>query len=452
MKVSIIGTGYVGLVTGACFAEMGNDVICVDSDPIKIAKLKQGIIPIHEQGLTAIVQNNLAHGRLHFTSEIAEGIEHGEVNFIAVGTPPDEDGSADLSSVNKVARSIGELLEGFKVIVTKSTVPVGTANHVKGIIQEILNRRGCQAEFAVVSNPEFLKEGVAVQDFMKPDRIILGGDDKRALTMLRDLYAPFNRNHERLIIMDVMSAELTKYVANSMLASKISFMNEMSQIAERLGADIESVRIGIGSDPRIGYDFIYAGCGYGGSCLPKDTRALYQTAISRGYHARMLEAVNEVNDQQKRILPNQVIRRFGTDLSKHVIALWGLAFKPDTDDIREAPSLVILETLWEHGATVQAYDPVACDSVQIAYGDRVDLKLYKDSPFEVLEGADCLVVVTEWGEFRGIDLVKVRDAMSGNVIFDGRNIFSAEIAEQVGLEYYGIGRTPNLSMSRKTRH
>ncbi len=440
MKVSVIGTGYVGLVTGACFAEMGNDVICIDSDAEKIAGLKEGVVPIHEQGLGDIVHNNLTHGRLRFSTRIVEGIEHGEVNFIAVGTPSNRDGGADLSNVETVARSIGESLEGFKVVVTKSTVPVGTADHITEIIRETLDKREAQADFAVVSNPEFLKEGVAVRDFMKPDRIILGGDDERAINLLRELYAPFNRNHERLIIMDAMSAELAKYAANSMLASKISFMNEMSQIAERLGADIESVRIGIGSDPRIGYDFIYAGCGYGGSCLPKDTRALYRIAASNGYHARMLAAVDAVNNEQKRVLAERVVSRFGSDLSKCNVALWGLAFKPDTDDMREASSRVIMETLWDHGAAIKAYDPVACNAVRDIYGERVDLQLYEDDPFEVLEGADCLVIATEWGEFRGIDLIKVRDAMSGNVVFDGRNIFSPEIAGQAGLEYYGIGR------------
>ncbi len=440
MKVTIIGTGYVGLVTGACFADMGNDVVCVDSDAKKIEMLNEGVIPIHEQGLAPIVHNNLTHGRLRFTTRIAQGIEHGEVNFIAVGTPSDENGGVDLSNVESVARSIGESLERFKVIVTKSTVPVGTTDHVAEIIRETLNKRKVQADFAVVSNPEFLKEGVAVRDFMKPDRIILGGDDEHAINLLRELYAPFNRNHERLIVMDVVSAELTKYAANSILASKISFMNEMSQIAERLGADIESVRIGIGSDPRIGYDFIYAGCGYGGSCLPKDIRALYRTAASNGYHARILEAVDAVNHDQKQVLAEHVINRFGCDLSKHAVALWGLAFKPDTGDMREAPSRVIMETLWKHGATIKAYDPVACGTVRDIYGSRKDLMLYDDSPFDVLEGADCLIVVTEWSEFRGVDLVKVREAMPGNVIFDGRNIFSPETAKQAGFEYHGIGR------------
>ncbi|MCY4312507.1 MAG: UDP-glucose/GDP-mannose dehydrogenase family protein [Gammaproteobacteria bacterium] len=440
MKVTVVGTGYVGLVTGACFAEKGNDVICVDADARKIEMLNEGVMPIHEQGLASIVHNNLTHGRLRFTTRIDRGIKHGEVNFIAVGTPPDESGGADLSNVENVASSIGESLEGFKVVVTKSTVPVGTANHVAQIIRKTLDKRGSQADFAVVSNPEFLKEGVAVRDFMKPDRIILGGDDERAINLLRELYAPFNRNHERLIIMDVMSAELTKYAANSMLASKISLINEISQIAERLGADIESVRIGIGSDPRIGYDFIYAGCGYGGSCLPKDVRALCRTAASSGYRARILEAVDAVNNDQKQVLAERVISRFGSDLSKFAIALWGLAFKPDTDDVREAPSRAIMEALWKHGATVNAYDPVACDAVRDIDGRRVDLRLHEGNPFDVLEGADCLIIATEWAEFRGVDLVKVREAMAGNVVFDGRNVFSPEIARQAGLEYYGIGR------------
>ena len=440
MKVSVIGTGYVGLVTGACFAEMGNDVICVDSDRERIENLNQGDVPIHEQGLDAIVKHNLSSGRLRFTTKIAEGIGHGEINFIAVGTPPDENGGADLSNVENVARAIGEALEGFKVVVIKSTVPVGTASRVRKIVHDTLSKREIQAGFAVVSNPEFLKEGVAVRDFMKPDRIILGGDDLRALDLLRELYAPFNRNHERLIIMDAMSAELAKYAANSMLASKISFMNEMSQIAERLGADIESVRIGIGSDPRIGYDFIYAGCGYGGSCLPKDTRALHQAAAAAGYRARMLEAVDAVNHDQKRILPDRIIKRFGTDLSNYAFALWGLAFKPDTDDVREAPSQVIMESLWEHGATIQAYDPAAVDAAQRLYGERADLILHEKDPFDALHGADALIIATEWGVFRGADLSKIRKAMTGNVIFDGRNIFSPEVARQAGLEYCGIGR------------
>lgn len=440
MKVSVIGTGYVGLVTGACFAEMGNEVMCIDSDAIKIEKLKLGAIPIHEQGLKPIVRNNLASDRLRFDTSIAEGVEHGEVIFIAVGTPSDGSGGADLSNVREVAKAIGESLGSYKVIATKSTVPAGTANLVEKIIRETLGMRGANVDFAVVSNPEFLKEGAAVRDFMKPDRIILGGDDDRAINLLRELYAPFNRNHERLIVMDVISAELTKYAANSMLALKISLMNEISQIAERLGADIEAVRVGIGSDPRIGYDFIYAGCGYGGSCLPKDTRALYQTAASAGYQARMLEAVDAVNNEQKGILAKRIIERFGEDLSGRILALWGLAFKPDTDDVREAPSRVIMETLWEHGAMIKAYDPVAVDAIRDIYGERADLLLYEEHPFAALDGADGLIVATEWGVFRGVDLSKIRNAMSGNAIFDGRNIFSPEMAAQAGLEYYGIGR------------
>ncbi|MXZ79988.1 MAG: UDP-glucose/GDP-mannose dehydrogenase family protein [Gammaproteobacteria bacterium] len=440
MKTTIIGTGYVGLVTGACFAEMGNDVLCVDRDRKKIEGLKRGVIPIHEQGLSEMVQDNLASGRLRFTTEIAEGVEQGQVIFIAVGTPSDENGGANLANVDEVARSIGESLDGFRVVVTKSTVPVGTARRVESVIRDAVRERGGEADFAVVSNPEFLKEGVAVKDFMKPDRIILGGDDSRALNLLRELYAPFNRNHDRLIVMDVVSAELTKYAANSMLATKISFMNEMSRIAEQLGADIESVRIGIGSDPRIGYDFIYAGCGFGGSCLPKDIRALVQTAASTGYRARVLEAVDAVNREQKRVLADRITERFGSDLSGRTFALWGLAFKPDTDDIREAPSRVIMEALWEYGATVRAYDPVAVEAVRKAYGERPDLLLYSEDPYEALEGADCLIIATEWKVFRGIDLARVRDTLSGNLVVDGRNMFSPEAVTQAGLEYYGVGR------------
>lgn len=441
MNITVVGTGYVGLVSGACLAEVGNNVLCVDTDPAKISGLINGKLPIYEPGLETMVVDNISADRLSFTTEIEKGVAHGEIIIIAVGTPPDEDGSADLQYVRQVAQSIGECMDGFRVVVTKSTVPVGTSKIVHDTIRGVLDNRGTSIEFAVVSNPEFLKEGAAVEDFMKPDRIIAGVDNERALDMLRTLYAPFNRNHDRLIVMDIPSAELTKYAANAMLATKISFMNEMSNIADRLGADIEAVRVGIGADPRIGYSFIYPGCGYGGSCFPKDVQALHRTAKAVGYSARILDAVELVNSDQKRVPVEKIINHFGTDLGGKIFAIWGLSFKPDTDDMRDAPSRVILEALWEMGATVQAYDPVATDQAKRIYGSRTDLELYDDHPYDALDGADCLVVVTEWRVFRGSDINVIRERMRGDVIVDGRNIFSPETVRNAGLQYYGIGRS-----------
>ncbi len=440
MNITVVGTGYVGLVSGTCLSEVGNNVICVDTDANKIDGLKQGIIPIYEPGLEAMVLENAAADRLGFTTSIAEGVEHGDIILIAVGTPPDEDGSADLQYVKQVAKSIGESMSDFRVVVTKSTVPVGTAKIVSDTLKETLHHRGAEIDYAVVSNPEFLKEGAAVEDFMKPDRIVVGVDNDRALEMLRALYAPFNRNHDRLIVMDIASAEMTKYAANAMLATKISFMNEMSNLAERLGADIESVRVGIGADPRIGYSFIYPGCGYGGSCFPKDVQALHRTAGSVDYEARILSAVEAVNFDQKRVPINKIVGHFGDDLSGKCFAMWGLAFKPDTDDMRDAPSRVIMEALWKRGATVKAFDPVSTEEATRIYGNRDDLKLFSENPNDVLEGADCLIVVTEWRVFRGSDLSSINELMAGNVIVDGRNIFLPEAARNAGLVYYGIGR------------
>ena len=440
MKICVVGTGYVGLVSGACLAEMGNNVLCIDTDEKKVDGLKNGVLPIYEPGLETMVLENTASGRLHFSTSIKQGVDHGEVIFIAVGTPPDEDGSADLQYVRQVAKSIGDEMEEYKVVVTKSTVPVGTSGIVKETISSALELRDLNVPFSVVSNPEFLKEGAAVEDFMKPDRIVIGVEDDRSLEILRNLYAPFNRNHERLIVMDVASSELTKYTANAMLATKISFMNEISNLADRLGADIESVRIGIGADPRIGYSFIYPGCGYGGSCFPKDVQALHRTAGSVGYDARILSAVEAVNKDQKRVPVEKVIRHFGSDLTDKKFAVWGLAFKPDTDDMRDAPSRIIMEALWDLGATVNAFDPVATDEALRIYGVRDDLTLFSEIPYDALEDVDCLIVATEWRAFRGSDISQIKSRMRGDVIVDGRNIFSPEAVRNAGLVYYGIGR------------
>ncbi len=440
MNITVVGSGYVGLVSGACLSEVGNHVVCIDADQGKIDRLREGIMPIYEPGLETLVQSNMTAGRLSFTRSIEKGIKHGEVIFIAVGTPPDEDGSADLQYVKQVAQSIGEAINDYRVVVTKSTVPVGTAEIVKATINESLSKRGVSIAFSVVSNPEFLQEGAAVTDFMKPDRIVIGVEDERALEILRNLYAPFNRNHERLIIMDVASAELTKYVANAMLATKISLMNEMSNLADGLGADIEAVRIGIGTDPRIGYSFIYPGCGYGGSCLPKDVQALHRTAKSINYDARILAAVEAVNNDQKRVPVDKIVRHFGSNLKDKKFALWGLSFKPDTDDMRGAPSRVIIEALWDMGATVQAFDPLATGEAFRIYGERDDLTLFADHPDDALTDVDCLIITTEWRVFRGFDLNTIKAQMRGNVIVDGRNIFSPESVAEAGLTYYGIGR------------
>ena len=439
MKVSIYGSGYVGLVTAACLAEVGNRVVCMDIDEAKIAELCSGRVPIHEPGLDAMVASNLEAGRIVFTSDVREAISHGEVQFIAVGTPPGEDGSADLSYVKAVAASIGKHLDRYVVIVDKSTVPVGTADKVREVISGELAARDSQTGFDVVSNPEFLKEGSAVGDFMKPDRIIIGSDSEPAIALMRELYAPFNRNHDRVMIMNVRSAELTKYAANCMLATKISFMNEMANLAERLGADIEQVRIGIGTDPRIGYHFIYAGCGYGGSCFPKDVQALERTATEVGFDAHMLKAVESVNNRQKGRLFELISRHFEGQLEGRSIAVWGLAFKPNTDDMREAPSRVLMESLWQAGARVQAYDPVSMDEARRIYGEREDLVLCANAE-EALEGADALAVVTEWGQFRSPDYEVLSEALKAPVIFDGRNLFEPDRMREKGFVYYAIGR------------
>jgi UDPglucose 6-dehydrogenase len=439
MRVTILGTGYVGLVTGACLAEVGNDVVCVDVDANKIARLERGEIPIYEPGLDALVRTNRASGHLRFTTDAAAAIAHAQIIFIAVGTPPGEDGSADLSHVLTVARTIGGALSRYVVVVNKSTVPVGTADAVRAAIAGELAARGSDIAFDVVSNPEFLKEGDAVQDCLRPDRIVVGADSARAVDLLKVLYAPFNRNHERIVLMDVRSAELTKYAANAMLATKISFMNEIANIAEHVGADIEQVRRGIGSDPRIGYHFIYPGAGYGGSCFPKDVKALEYMARAHAYEPRLLSAVEAVNAAQKRKLFALVERHFGESLASRTIALWGLAFKPNTDDMREAPSRTLLEQLWVAGVNVRAYDPEATGETGRLYGERKDLVLC-DEQYAALEGADALVIVTEWKAFRSPDFERVRTLLKEPVIFDGRNIFEPSAVETAGLAYYGIGR------------
>lgn len=438
MNVSIIGTGYVGLVTGTCFADVGNQVLCVDKDTDKINKLLDGIIPIYEPGLEDMVKANVEHERLQFTSDINQAVDHAEVIFIAVGTPPDEDGSADLSHVLAVASAIGQSLKEYRLVVTKSTVPVGTAKKVRDAIQNELDKRNVDIAFGVASNPEFLKEGAAIDDFMKPDRVVVGADEDRAITLLRSLYAPFNRNHDRFIVMDIPSAELTKYAANALLATKISFMNELSNMADLLDADIELVRQGIGSDPRIGYHFIYPGCGYGGSCFPKDVQALHRTAKQNGYDARILEAVEAVNQDQKSVLLKKIDAHYD-DLNGKVFAVWGLAFKPNTDDLREAPSQVILEGLWQRGASINAYDPVAMHEAQRMYGDRDDLTFYDDF-YATLENVDGLIIVTEWKEFRSPSLERMSQNMKSAVIFDGRNIYEPQQIKDAGFQYYGIGR------------
>jgi len=439
MKVSVIGTGYVGLVTGTCLAEVGNDVLCLDVDVNKINTLKQGGIPIYEPGLEAMVKRNVEAGRLRFTTDVAESAKHGVIQFIAVGTPPDEDGSADLQYVVAAARAIGQNMEEYKVIVDKSTVPVGTADKVRAAVQEELARRGEKLEFSVSSNPEFLKEGAAVDDFMRPDRIVLGANDERAVQLMRSLYAPFNRNHDRLIVMDVKSAELTKYAANAMLATRISFMNELALLAEKMGADIEHVRNGIGSDPRIGYHFLYAGCGYGGSCFPKDVQALQRTAKEYGSDLKILNAVEVVNNRQKEVLLDKITGKFGSDLAGKHIALWGLAFKPNTDDMRDAPSRVLIKGLWALGATVTAYDPVAMHETTRIFGNDPRLKLV-DTPMAALEGADALVIVTEWQVFRAPDFDAIKAKLKQPVIFDGRNLYEPQDVRAQGIEYFAIGR------------
>jgi UDPglucose 6-dehydrogenase len=439
MKVTIFGSGYVGLVTGACLAETGNHVVCVDIDESKVARLNQGEVPIHEPGLDALIRRNREVGRLEFTSDAARGVDHGLFQLIAVGTPPGEDGSADLSHVLSVARVIGEKLERYAIVVTKSTVPVGTADKVRAEIATLLSRRQSKTEFDVVANPEFLKEGAAIEDFMKPDRVVVGTDNPRTTELLRALYDPFIRNHDRLIVMDIRSAELTKYAANAMLATKISFMNELANVAERVGADIEKVRVGIGSDPRIGYSFIYPGVGYGGSCFPKDVKALIRSAADVGYSAEILQAVEAVNERQKSLLLRKLQKVLGGSVRGKTFAIWGLAFKPNTDDMREAPSQVIIEELLAAGARVRAYDPIAMEAARQLYAERPNFVLARDA-YDACEGGDALLIVTEWREFRSPDFERLKKSLSMPRIFDGRNLYEPALLARLGFEYYAIGR------------
>ncbi|KLU14689.1 MULTISPECIES: UDP-glucose dehydrogenase family protein [Xenorhabdus] len=443
MKVTVFGIGYVGLVQATVFAEVGHDVLCVDVDAKKVENLKNGQIPIFEPGLTPLVKKNHAEGRLNFTTDAKAGIAHGKLQFIAVGTPPDEDGSADLKYVTAVARTIAENMDGYKVVVDKSTVPVGTADKVRAVMQATLAERNLELPFDVVSNPEFLKEGAAIADCMRPERIIIGCDNDDVVDVMRELYEPFNRNHDRMIVMDIRSAELTKYAANCMLATKISFMNEMANLAEMLGADIEHVRQGIGSDSRIGYHFIYPGCGYGGSCFPKDVQALIRTSEQIGYTPKILQAVEQVNEKQKSKLPAFVRHHFGDDLSDKTFAIWGLSFKPNTDDMRAASSRVLMETLWKYGANVQAYDPEAMQEAQRIYGQRDDLSLMGTKE-AALKGADALIICTEWQNFRAPDFDVIKDSLKTPVIFDGRNLYDPERLQSRGFTYYGIGRGASI--------
>jgi UDPglucose 6-dehydrogenase len=440
MKITVIGTGYVGLVTGTCLSEVGNDVICFDTDSAKIAALKEGVLPIWEPGLDDMVERNVKAGRLHFTDDIETATRFGTVQFIAVGTPPGEDGGADLQYVLKAASNIGRHMNDYKVVVDKSTVPVGTADQVRATIAAELKARGVDTPFAVVSNPEFLKEGAAIEDFMRPGRIVLGCDDEEAALNMRALYAPFQRHHERLVLMDIRSAELTKYAANAMLATRISFMNELANLAEKLGADIEHVRKGIGSDPRIGYDFLYAGAGYGGSCFPKDVKALIKTAaVDGGIDLKVLGAVEAANQQQKHVLGNKVKARFGSDLAGRHFAVWGLAFKANTDDMREASSLTVIADLVNAGATVSAYDPVATEHARPMLQQHRGVG-FADSPMAALVGADALLIVTEWKEFRSPDFDSIKASLKSPVIFDGRNLYDPKWVRSMGFEYLAIGR------------
>jgi UDPglucose 6-dehydrogenase len=439
MKITVIGSGYVGLVSGACLAELGNDVLCLDVDPRKIEILNNGGVPIYEPGLDDVIKRNVVAGRLRFTTDVAASVAHGLVQMIAVGTPSGEDGSADLQYVIAAARAIGQAMSEYKVIVDKSTVPVGTADKVKLAVQEELNKRGLKTNFSVVSNPEFLKEGAAIDDFNRPDRIVIGAEDEQGIAVMREMYAPFQRNHDRLMVMDIKSAELTKYAANAMLATRISFMNELANLAEKVGADIEHVRKGIGSDQRIGYHFLYAGCGYGGSCFPKDVRALQRTGEEYGLPLKVLEAVESVNDAQKSVLLNKIIKRFGDNLKGKHFALWGLAFKPGTDDMREATSRVVMEGLWARGASVTAYDPVAMKETQHIYGKRADLS-YAENSKDALLDADALIIVTEWKAFKSPDFSMIKARLKFPVIFDGRNLFEPANVAAHGIEYHGIGR------------
>ena len=439
MNITIIGSGYVGLVSGACFSQMGNTVTCVDIDHKKIENLKNGVVPIYEPGLKSMVQQNFAKGLLKFSTDLEEPITESQLVFIAVGTPMGDDGSADLQYVLSVAKSIGQSLESYTVIVDKSTVPVGTAEKVKAVIQAELDKRNSKTLFDVVSNPEFLKEGAAIDDFMYPDRVVVGSDSEKAINVMRELYAPFMKNHDRLIAMDVCSAEMTKYVANAMLASKISFINEMSNICELVGADINKVRNGIGSDSRIGYSFIYPGCGYGGSCFPKDVQALAKTAKDYGYRPQLLEAVELVNKAQKLVISDKVIKQFGEDLSEYIFAVWGLAFKPGTDDMREASSITIIRELTKRGATIQAYDPKARNEAESHYLKDNNNVEYVDEKYQALKNADALILITEWLEFRSPDFDKIKKSLKTNLFFDGRNQFNKDRMLELGFNYQQIG-------------
>ncbi|MGH8266199.1 MAG: UDP-glucose dehydrogenase family protein [Steroidobacteraceae bacterium] len=444
MRVTIFGSGYVGLVTGACLADAGNHVVCVDVDPGKIERLKRGEVPIHEPGLEALIQRNAQAGRIEFTTDAHQGAEHGLFQLIAVGTPPGVDGAADLRSVLAVARTIATYMSRYCIVITKSTVPVGTADRVRAEIEKTLTERGVKVEFDVVSNPEFLKEGAAIADFVKPDRVVVGTDNPRTTELMRALYEPFTRNHDRLIVMDIRSSELTKYAANAMLATKISFMNELANIAERVGADIEKVRIGIGSDPRIGYSFIYPGTGYGGSCFPKDVQALIRSSNEAGHEPAILNAVESVNGRQKQILFHKMSRHFAGNLSGCTVALWGLAFKPNTDDMREAPARTLIDLLLKAGARVQAYDPVAAGEAQRIYAGEAGVTLAGNA-YQAAEGADALAIVTEWQEFRSPDFDRLKEILKGPVIFDGRNLYDPAMVSRFGLTYYAIGRGKPLA-------
>jgi UDPglucose 6-dehydrogenase len=439
MNITVIGSGYVGLVSGACLADLGNNVICLDVDPKKIEMLQSGQVPIYEPGLDEVIARNVAAGRLKFTTDVEESVAHGLIQMIAVGTPSGEDGSADLQYVVAAARAIGRVMTEYKVIVDKSTVPVGTADKVRLAVQEELDKRGVKIDFSVVSNPEFLKEGAAIDDFNRPDRIVIGADDPQAIEHMRKMYAPFQRNHDRLIVMDVKSAELTKYAANAMLATRISFMNELANLAEKVGADIEHVRKGIGSDQRIGYHFLYSGCGYGGSCFPKDISALQRTGEEYGLPMKILNAVEDVNHTQKNVLLQKITARFGGNLKGKHFALWGLAFKPGTDDMRDAPSRVVMEGLWLRGATVSAHDPVAMKETKHIYGERADLR-YAETPLDALQDADALIIITEWKVYKSPDFDVVKSKLKNAIIFDGRNLFEPKDIKELGIEYCGIGR------------
>ena len=446
MRITIFGSGYVGLVTGACFANVGNQVVCVDIDQAKVDALNNGQIPIYEPGLDSYICQSLTNGSLSFTTDAAAAVAHGEMIFIAVGTPPEEDGSADLQYVLQVADTIGQFMDDFKVVVNKSTVPVGTADKVSDRLQQALDQRGLDLGFDVASNPEFLKEGAAIADFTRPDRIVVGTDSTAVEAMMQELYAPYNRQRDKLIFMDLRSAELTKYAANSLLATKISFINEIANIADLVGADIEQVRVGIGSDPRIGYSFIYPGCGFGGSCFPKDLRAMEATAVSAGYLPKLLSAVSAVNDQQKSLLFKKIDSYFDGQLEGKTIALWGLAFKPGTDDMREAPSRDLMEALWQRGAKVQAFDPHGMEATQEIYGVRNDLLLCGTKE-AALQGADILAICTEWKPFWSPDFALIKDSLKQPVIFDGRNLYDPARLQDQGIQYFGMGRSNRVAPS-----